>query len=322
MHRWGFLGASRIGERALAPAIRAIDGHALHAVAARDPTRARAYAASCGFPVAFDSYADLVASPDIDCLYIALTNDAHRDWSVRALEAGKHVLCEKPLVMSATEARDIADAERRSGRRAMEAFCHIHHPQFARARAAYAQEIGQPRAIHATFCAVLGSPEDYRWLARHGGGALLDLGVYIISFMRLLTGREPLRVAAVQSLRGDVDATFTGLLDFGDGLAGHFTCSFDAHFGQHFEAIGSTGRVRLDWPYSTKGRTTTLTLNGTPKRFPETDAYVEMVRHFGQAIDTGMPFLHPIAASVRQAMVLDALLEAARTQRTIDVNVG
>jgi predicted dehydrogenase len=314
--RWGFLGASRIGRRALAPAIAAAPGHTLHAVAARDFFRARDYAADLAIPVVRDGYAALVGADDIDVIYNALPNDLHAAWTIRAMEAGKHVLCEKPLTMNAAEAEAIAAAEIRTGRRAMEAFCQFHHPQFAAARA-WLPRIGTPLAIQAYFGTTIGNPDDYRWLARHGGGALFDLGCYCVSTIRMLLDREPVRATAVQSQRGDVDESFAGMLDFGDGLAAQFACSFVSAFTQHLQIVGTQGRLFMDWPYSTKGRATSVALaDGTQEVarqvFEPSDPYVTMVLHFGDAVANGADMLHPMSASVRQARALDALLAAAR----------
>jgi predicted dehydrogenase len=311
--RWGFIGASRIGRRALAPAIAAAEGHALHAVAARDSDRARAYARDLGIPHIVETYGQLIAAPDIDVIYNALPNDLHAEWTIAALDAGKHVLCEKPLTMNAGEAEAIAAAERRSGRLAMEAFSQIHHPQFAAARDIVATRIGTPVMVQAMFGATIADPADYRWQARQGGGALYDLGCYCVSTIRLLLGREPLRVTAVQAMRGDVDATFAGMLDFGDGLAAQFSCSFGAAFTQHLAIIGTQERLAMDWPFSTKDRATHLQVGDATEAFAPTDPYRAMVLHFGAAITQGAPLLHPMAASVAQARALDALRLAADT---------
>jgi predicted dehydrogenase len=316
--RWGFLGASRIGQRALAPAIAAADGHALVAVAAREPSRARDYAAALAIPEVLASYDRLIASDRIDIVYNALPNDLHAAWTIRALEAGKHVLCEKPLTMNAAEAEAIAAAKRRTGRLVLEAFCQIHHPQFAAARAAMAR-IGAPVAVQAYFGATLGNPGDYRWLARHGGGAMYDLGCYCVSTTRLLLGREPVRATAVQAMQGEVDASFAGMLDFGDGLAAQFACSFVSAFTQRLEIVGSDGRLEFDWPFSTKGRETHLTVNGATESFPPGDPYEAMVRHFGAAIRDGAPLLHPVTGAVAQARAMDALRRAAQCGSSVSL---
>jgi predicted dehydrogenase len=311
--RWGFLGASRIGRRALAPAIRTARGHRLQAVAARDIARARDYAAEFGFPTAHGDYAALLADPDVDAVYIALPNDAHVDWSVRALQAGKHVLCEKPVALSSKELQRLRDAESATGLRAMEAFCHVHHPRIARVRSILATgEIGRLVALQVSFGNTLQGADDFRWVAAHGGGALYDLGCYCVSAMRVLTGTEPVSVAGVQAVQGDVDATFTGQLDFGGGLAGQFTCSFISGRTQHLLAIGTGGTLQLDWPISTKGRDTHLWVNDRAEEFPATDPYVPMVEQFGDAVAGRGELEYGLGWSMRQARVLDALFASAR----------
>jgi xylose dehydrogenase (NAD/NADP) len=266
--RWGFLGASRIGRRALAPAVLAASGHALHAVGARDVARAREFAAEFGIAKAYGSYRDILEDPELDAIYIALPNDGHAPWTIAALEAGKHVLCEKPLTLSAAEVRQLQDAEHITGRRVMEAFCHLFHPQMARLREILAAGgIGPLVAMEACYGNTLDRAQDFRWIDRHGGGSLYDLGCYCVSAMRVLSGREPMRVAAVQAVRGDVDATCSGLLDFGDGIGGQFVCSYVSARTQHLTLIGRDGTIALDWPFSTKGRSTRLIRGDNAEEF-------------------------------------------------------
>ncbi len=308
--RWGFLGASRIGRTALVPAISALPGHTLAAVAARDPARAEAYAAECGFVRAHASYESLLDDPDIDAVYIALANDAHLPWTLRALEAGKPVLCEKPLALNAAEVALMQAAER-GGARVMEAFCHIHHPQIERARELIAGgALGRVIAIQASFGAVITNPDDFRWHARQGGGALLDLGTYCVSAFRMLLGREPVGAGATRNLRGDVDLDTTAQLDFGDGVAAQFTCSFDSVRHQGLQVIGSRERLSLDWPFSTKNRVASLWLGSERTEFPMIDPYQPMVLNFTRAIETGGPMRLGIDASLHQAAALDTIAAA------------
>jgi D-xylose 1-dehydrogenase (NADP+, D-xylono-1,5-lactone-forming) len=320
--RWGFLGASRIGRRALAPAILAAQGHVLQAVAARDIDRARDYAAEFGMPTAHAGYAALLDDADVDAVYVALPNELHVDWSIRALQAGKHVLCEKPIALSAAELQRLDDAARQHGLRVMEAFCHVHHPRMARVRDILASgEIGRPVALQASFGNTLLSPGDFRWVAAHGGGALYDLGCYCVSAMRVLTGAEPLSAAAVQAMQGDVDATFTGQLDFGDGLAGQFTCSFVSGRTQHLLILGTGGTLQMDWPISTKGRETRLWVNERTEDFPATDPYVIMVERFGDAVAGRSEMEYGLGWSQQQAGAMDALFAAARGGRVVSLVV-
>ncbi len=316
--RWGFLGASRIGRRALAPAIQAVPGHTLHAIAARDRQRATEYAAEFQVPAAYGSYAELLADPAIDLIYNALPNDAHLPWTVRALEAGKHVLCEKPLALSAAEVRILQDAERRTGHRVMEAFCHLFHPQYASAQALIeAGKIGRLLAMQSTFGNTLERAGDFRWIAAHGGGALYDLGCYAISAMRALAAREPRRVSAMQVVTGDVDATLSGMLDFGDGIAGLFTCSFDSTRSQHLSLLGSGGKLAMDWPFSTKGRETSLDAGDGVERFDLFEPYEAMVAHFGRAVAGEQAMVRGLDWSHAQASTIDALLAAARSGEVV-----
>ncbi len=308
--RWGFLGASRIGRTALAPAISGLPGHTLAAVAARDPARAEAYAAERGFAHAHASYDSLLADPGIDAVYIALANDAHLPWTLRALEAGKPVLCEKPLALNAAEVALMRDAERGAAR-VMEAFCHIHHPQMERARDLIASgALGRVIAIQASFGATIVNPDDFRWHASQGGGALLDLGTYCVSAFRTLLGREPAGAGASRNRCGDVDLETTAQLDFGDGIAAQFTCSFDSVRHQGLQVIGSRDRLFLDWPFSTRNRVASLWLGGERTEFPMIDPYQPMVLDFTRAIETGGPMRHGIDASLRQATALDAIASA------------
>jgi len=319
--RWGFLGASRIGRRALAPAIAAASGHALHAVGARDAARARAFADEFGVARSYDSYQQVLDDPGLDVIYVALPNDAHLPWTVRALEAGKHVLCEKPLALTAGEVRQMQDAERRTGRRVMEAFCHIAHPQVVRARELIAGgAIGSIVSMESRYGFALDRPDDYRWIARHGGGALYDIGCYCLSIMRALSGREPVRAAVAAAMRGDVDATLTGLLDFGDGIGGQFMCSYVSAYTQQVTVIGSAGVLSLDWPFASKGRTTRLTLKDASKQFPPCDPYVAMVEAFGRSVRGEEAMGYDLAWSLRQAQALDALRAAAVSGEAVSVS--
>ncbi len=305
--RWGFLGASRIGRRALAPAVLAA-GHDLRAVAARDASRARAFADEFTAPHAHGDYAALLADPDIDAVYNALPNDLHLPWTVAALQAGKHVLCEKPLALNAAEVAAMRAAEQASGGVAMEAFCHLHHPQLARVKSRLAAgAIGRLVAMQSMFAIPLQNDADFRWHAAHGGGALFDLGCYCLSLMRDLAG-EPGRVAALSIPRGDVDETFTAQLDF-SGVVGQFTCSFAGAFTQHLELVGTAGRMLLDWPISTKNRETMLFHGAEAERFAAVDPYVLMLRQF-ERLCAGEPG-YGLAWSLAQAQAMDRLFAAA-----------
>ncbi len=202
--RWGFLGASRIGRRALGPAVQAA-GHVLHAVAARDLPRARAFADAFSAPRAYGDYAALIDDPEVDAVYIALTNDVHLPWTLRALAAGKHVLCEKPLAMNAAEVAQMVAAEQASGCRVLEAFAYrFNLPVLRLQDVVRSGVLGEVVSAHVSFGATM-PDEDFRWIAPLGGGALYDVGCYCVDLLRLVTGDEPARVTAFQKTRDGVD---------------------------------------------------------------------------------------------------------------------
>ena len=315
--RWGFLGASRIGRRALAPAVLEA-GHTLHAVAARDIGRAREFADAFGAADAYGDYFEMLRDPAIDAIYNALPNDQHLSMTIAAMDAGKHVLCEKPLALDAEEVEGMQQGERMFARVVMEAFCHIHHPQLARVQDRLRSgAIGRLLSMQMSFGNTLEDAGDFRWHAAMGGGALFDLGCYCVSLMRVLAG-EPRSVSAVQVLRGEVDESFSGQLDFG-GIVGQFTCSFAAARTQHLEIIGSNGKLLLDWPISTKGRETMLFVNGEAERFAAIDPYVRMVRHFARMAGSEPAIEYGLDWSLAQAQAMDALFAAARGGRVVAV---
>jgi predicted dehydrogenase len=261
--RWGILGTGRIAPR-LVRAVAATPRAELVAVASRDRERALAFAGAHGIAQAFASYAELLASPDVDVVYVALPNHLHAAWSIRALESGKHVLCEKPLALSVGEADAIADAARRSGRVALEAFMYLHHPQILRAvELAQGGALGPLELVNGSFSFFLTYPNDPRVDPTMGGGSLWDVGCYPVSLARRVAGTEPVDVAAFARYdEHGVDRTFIGSLRFPDGLLASFDCGFAAPDRERVEIVGQRGTLVLDTPFlpEPEGAPPTLTL--------------------------------------------------------------
>ena len=319
--RWGYLGASRIGRRALAPAM--LDaGQTLRAVAARDLARAEAFAGEFGFRRAYGSYAALLDDRDVDAVYIALTNDRHIQWVLAALAAGKHVLCEKPLALNAGEVACMIAAAAASGRLLAEAFGYRFNPQILRLREVLASGVlGDPVSAHVSFGATL-PPEDFRWSAALGGGALYDLGCYCVDLLRTVAGAEPVGVAAFHHMRGDVDASTAGILEFPSGMLGNFSCSFAAARSQHLAVAAQHGALTLDWPIAPREPRVTLRVNDRVENFGPGDPYRAMVAHFAAAARGDMPPEYPLSHSLAQARTLDALFEAGRTRSVVALPTG
>lgn len=307
--RWGLLGAARIAERAVITAIRTAGGE-IAAVGCRDEVRGKAFAQRNGIPRVLQ-YLDLVQDPDIDVIYIGLPNSAHLPWALAALAAGKHVLCEKPLTLNASQVAQLQAAQRIHGRVAMEAFMYRFHPVIERLRALVRDgAIGPLRLMRGVFAFTLDKADDPRWDPALGGGALYDVGCYPIDLMRQLTGELP-DVAAAQASYSDrgVDHAVSALLNFGEVRA-HVDCGFSLPFLQGFEVVGSHGVLRIDHPFLNTHLETVLSLGDTVERFPPTDAYALMVAHFQRVIRMEEPQRYPLDDSLAQAEALDRLFLA------------
>jgi predicted dehydrogenase len=247
---WGILGPGRIAPR-LVRALAGSERGELVAVASRDAARARTFAANYGIERSFGSYEALLADPGVDVVYVSLPNHLHAEWTIRALEAGKHVLCEKPLALTVDQVDAISAAAQRAGRIAVEAFMYLHHPQILRAiDLAGSGELGRLELVTGTFSFLLSKADDPRIDPSMGGGSLWDVGCYPISLARRIAGEEPDRVAAFA--RYDelgVDRTFIGQLHFPSGLLAQFDSGFAAPDRERVEIVGGEATLVLDSPF-------------------------------------------------------------------------
>ncbi len=317
MLRWGLLGAARITGKALVPAVRAA-GDALTVVGARSLDRARAFAEQHQVTRAVGSYDDVLADPEVDAVYVALPNDLHEPWSVAALGAGKHVLCEKPLAVDAAGAARMAAAAQASGRLLMEAVMTRFHPRTqALVELVRGGGIGPLRAISTGFGFPLDRPQDYRLEAARGGGALLDVGLYGVSMSRWLAGAEPATVAAVaRRWPSGVDSSTTALLGFPDGAAATVTASFESARVQYLEVVGARAALQVPVPFAPAADMDAPILrDGEPIGSWRADPYTAMVRAFGAAVTGGAAQAPlPPGESVATAEVLDRVAAAGRPQ--------
>jgi D-xylose 1-dehydrogenase (NADP+, D-xylono-1,5-lactone-forming) len=248
--RWGILSTADINEKVLAgvqgsPAVDVV------AVGSRSAERAQEFASAHGIPRAHGSYQDLLANPDVEAIYIPLPNGLHVEWTLAALAAGKHVLCEKPLSPRAEEVERCFDAAERAGLVLSEGFMWRHHPQAERLESLVrGGAIGELRLVRAAFSFPLDRFPDVRWDAELDGGALLDVGCYCVSGARLLAGAEPERVTGESVLTDSgVDSRFAGTLRFPGDVLAVFDCGFDIAPRDELEAIGSSGSLFLDDPW-------------------------------------------------------------------------
>jgi predicted dehydrogenase len=322
--RWGILGVAKINDR-LIPAFRQAANAELRAIASRSADRARAAAAGADIPAAYGSYEALLADPEIDAVYIPLPNALHAEWTVRAAEQGKHILCEKPLASDAAEARRVVEACRRHGVRLMDGFMWPHHPRTARLRRFLDDGgIGEPRVVNGSFTFLLDlDPANIRLQSELAGGSVMDVGCYPVYGARWVFGAEPVRVFAVAQWRNGVDLAMTGLMEFSGGRTATFDCGFTLPMRQSLEIFGTEGRVwvRDMWLPAARASFKVFRDDGPPEdhAVEPADQIVRMIEHFGRAVREERDPSPGPGQAVATMRVLDALRESARTGRPVEV---
>jgi xylose dehydrogenase (NAD/NADP) len=284
--RWGILSTARINLKLLAGA-RLAENVDVVAVGSRDRERGEAFAAEHGIARVHGSYDDLLADPDVEAVYIPLPNALHVPWSVRALEAGKHVLCEKPLTRRVAEAEAAFGAAERAGRLLMEAFMWRYHLQ-TEALVRLAGEIAPLRVIRAAFGFTLPAGDDgnVRLQARLEGGSLMDVGCYCLSALRLLGG-EPERASVEMAERGGVDGRVAAVLRLPGGVLGLFDCGFDVPLRGVIEVVGEGGTLVAEDPWH--GLSPRLTRDGAEIPVEAVNPYARELEDFSAAIREGRP---------------------------------
>lgn len=250
---WGVLSTAKIGIQKVIPAMQAGKHCAVTAIASRDAEKARAVAKQLGIPKAYGSYEALLEDADVQAVYIPLPNHLHVPWSIKALDAGKHVLCEKPIGLTAAEAQQLLDAAKKRPRlKIMEAFMYRHHPQWQLARRLVATgKIGELRTVHSDFSYCNVDPKNIRNRADSGGGGLMDIGCYCISLARFLFDAEPQRVLGVveDDPAFGTDRLASGILEFRRGTS-TFTCSTQLAPYQRVNIFGTEGRIEIEMPFN------------------------------------------------------------------------
>jgi predicted dehydrogenase len=317
--RFGTLGAARITPVALVRPARQVAEATLDAVAARDRTRADAFAAKHGIPRVHASYDDLIADPDLDAIYVPLPNGRHAEWAIRAMEAGKHVLCEKPLTSNADQAREVAAAAARTGRVLVEAFHWRYHPMAQRMiDVVRSGELGEVRHVESSMCIPLPMLNDIRYQLDLGGGAVMDTGCYTISMVRHLAGEEPeVRSAQATMLRRGVDRAMQAELSFASGATGRVTCSLLSRrlFAINARVVGTLGELRAFNPvgpqYGPHGLRIRTEQGSRRERFTRTPTYVFQLQAFCDAVLRGTSVPTGPDDAIANMEVVDAVYRAA-----------
>ena len=315
--RFGILGAAAIAPSALIKPAHLRAGVTVSAVAARDVVRATKFAAKHGIDRVVGSYGEMVDDPDIDAIYIPLPNGLHGEWMLRAIEAGKHVLCEKPFTANADEARIVAAAANKSGVIVMEAFHWRYHPMATRLIEIVQGEIGELEHIEASICFPLLNRKNIRYRLDLAGGALMDAGCYAVNIVRALTGEEPDVVSAqARMMSTDVDRMMIGQLRFPSGATGRVTASMlSSHvLSLTVRARGTTGDVRAFNPLMPKLLGSIRIRrpgDRTVEHPPRTDTYGHQLDAFIGAVRDGRPFPSTADDAVRNMTVIDSIYRAA-----------
>ena len=323
--RWGVLGVAGIATRKVIPAMQKGQWSTVTAIASRDGAKARNAAAPLGIPKAYGSYEELLDDPEIDAVYNPLPNHLHVPWTIRAAERGKHVLCEKPIALTAAEARQLLEVRDRTGVKMQEAFMVRTHPQWQRARGLVQEgRIGDVRAMVGVFSYFNNDPANIRNIPKMGGGALMDIGCYLINTSRFVLGREPLRVSGAVELDPDmkIDRLTSLLLDYGGAhLVG--TCSTQMVPYQRMHILGTRGLIDIRIPFNAPvDRPCDIIVDtgadlfgGGQERleFPTCNQYTIQGDLFSKAILDGTDVPEPLEDSVRNMECIEAVFRAGRT---------
>ena len=322
---WGLLSTARIN-RALIPPLQVSKRNHLLAVASRSQETADAYAKEKKIPRAYGSYEALLADPEIDVIYNPLPNHLHAEWTIKAVEAGKHVLCEKPLALSVAEVDAIHAAAHKHGRVVAEAFMYRHHPQTLKVQELVKSgSIGSLKLIRGSFSFILSREEDIRLLdPAMGGGSIWDVGCYPISYARTVVGENPLEVFGWQVTgKTGIDETFVGQLRFAGDVHAQFDSSFVIPFHSFMEIVGSEGTLSIPTPFkpgvneriflTRDEKTETIKVKGQ-------ELYLGEVEDMADAILLGKDSLVSLHDSRANVAVINGLLESARVGKSISID--
>src|SRR5215468_1560796 len=322
---WGIISTALIGTAKVIPAMQKSKHCRIQAIASRDLALAKKWAHALGIPKAYGSYEELLADPDIEAVYNPLPNHLHVPWSIKAAEAGKHVLCEKPIALDAKEAEQLVAARNRTGKLITEAFMVRSHPQWLRARELVRQgKIGELRTVQGLFTYFLTDPKNVRNMADIGGGGLYDIGCYPLVTSRFLFEAEPTRVVGL--IERDpglkIDRLASAILDYPKGQAS-FVCSTQLVPYQRMQIFGTKGRIAVEIPFNAPPDKPCRIfvddgsglgdVSQKVESFPVCDQYAIQGDLFAEAIRSGKPVAFPLDDAVKNMRVIDALFRSAKS---------
>jgi predicted dehydrogenase len=323
--QWGVLGAANIALKKVIPAMQRSESLQVTAIASRDIGKARQAAGQLGVSKAYGTYEELLADPEIEVVYNPLPNHLHVPWTIKAAEAGKHVLCEKPIALNAEEARTLLEVRTRTGAKIEEAFMVRTHPQWIRVLELIKQgRIGTVRSVSGAFSYNNRDPKNIRNIAEFGGGALMDIGCYLVYTSRLIFAQEPYRVSGVivEDPETRTDVVTSGILDFPAGQS-LFTCSTQVVPYQRVQIFGTAGRIEVEIPFNAPPDrpcrifvdpgTDVAGRKAEAVEFPVCDQYTIQGDQFSKSVREGTPLPVPLEGSVQNMAVIDAVFRSAKS---------
>lgn len=323
--RWGVLGVANIAVKKVVPGMKLSTRAEVVAIASRNLNRAREAADELQIPAAYGSYEELLADKNVDAIYNPLPNHLHVPWTIRAAEASKHVLCEKPVALSASEAEQLIEARDRTRVKIGEAFMVRTHPQWLRIRELVkAGHIGELQSIVSVFSYFNRDPGNIRNVPEFGGGAVMDIGCYPITMARFLFGREPVRISSIVERDPEMgtDRLSSALLDFAPGQL-IFTCSTQLVPFQRMQVLGTRRRIDIEIPYNIPPDRPTRILvddgsqlagqSAQAEEFATADQYAIQADAFSQAITENTEVPVPLEDAIANMRVIDAVLRAGKT---------
>jgi predicted dehydrogenase len=325
--RWGVLGYARIARESVIPAIRRARNSEFHAIASRDGEKLAQCRATFNPPASHLGYQDLLLNPDVDAVYIPLPNSQHREWTLKAAERGKHVLCEKPIGLNATEAREMVAACKANGVTLMEAFMYRYTDRTRKViEVLRSGALGDVKFVSSTFRFLLANPASIKFKPELGGGSLYDVGCYPVNFVGMVadeiarqrggspdaTGEMPVSVSAECVCEGGVDMIFSALMRYPSGLIASLHCGFNAQKRVASEIVGTRGVLEVPDTFFGNAGSLTLTIGEDRREIlvQESDRYQLEVEDFADAVQKGRAPLFSLSETVRNMEVLDRLFAA------------
>lgn len=330
--KWGIISTANIAQKSVIPGIKESETGEVYAIASRNLDNAKKTAMELEIPVAYGSYEQLLADSNIDAVYIPLPNHLHKEWSIKAMEQGKHVLCEKPIALNANEAQEMEATSKKAGVVLAEAFMYRYHPRYQMIEELIQSgEIGKIRGIHGVFTFNnAAAKENVRYRKDWGGGSLYDVGVYPISAARMILKEEP-QAATVHAFFSEehdqVDMMASGLLEFDHGVALTFDCGMWADFRNQLEILGTEGRIEVPSAFvvnqNEQDHFYLHTSKGTQKvEVPYVNQYALQADAVGHSIQKGKTLPFPARDAVLNMKVLDACLTSAEERRRVEIKGG